>query len=442
MNTNELSTQEILDLAEKEYDGGFYDDAIKYYSMIHKENAEAASTMALCMVNYAGDVSEKALRARESNDDIFQAQKETVNILSEAISTALYVYRKFPDDLDALNTASSALSTAFYLHYTLVSTGLTIAYNVTQHEITVDSVLQIGSTLWIDLTETTENFTSFESIKFENYHIFGPDEKTKDIRKQLATVIENAKKVARILTLLGREYDAHMLRASVACAAADCDGGDRRYLLAAKWFVLRAKELAQQALSSEDYENWNIIHNATVTDTCDELIAKNDVLLRSYRKDGIKPPLATFYDNETPLPTLDSCQSYMIELDAYKTLDQKDSKGDFFKMFLNVFAQIPFKTIFPTILFASIVSLFCGGLFHIFSADAGIFTRIFGIVWLIITFVLTFIRGKMNSDEFRTDSTHRTFMAIMLLTALLFSINFFLGLVPYVVLKVISAKYK
>ncbi len=437
-----MTTQEILELAEKEYDQGFYEDALKHYSQIHKENAEAASTMALCLVNHAGDLSEKALRDHADNRELFEAQKETIDTLSRAISAGLDVYRRFPNDRDALNNAAVAISQAFYMHYTLVSTGLTIAYDVTRHKVTVDAVLATESTLWIELTESVENFTSFESTKFENYHIFGPDEKTKAIKSSLVTVMNNAAKVAQILTLRGMEYDAHMLRATVACAAADVDGGDRTLLLAARWFILRAKELAQEKLSAEDYENWNMLQNASVVDTYDALAAKNDSLLRSYRKDGIKPALHKFYANDDVVPAVDTCDSYKIELDTYKTLDQKNSKGDFFKMFMNVFAQIPFKTIFPTILFASIVSLFCGGMFHIFSENAGTFGKIFGIVWLVITFGLTFIRAKINSDEFRTDSTHRTFMAIMLLTALLFSINFFLGLVPYIVLKVLSSKYK
>ena len=219
-----------------------------------------------------------------------------------------------------------------------------------------------------------------------DYHILGPDEKTKRIRESLKIILQNAVEVAEILKCVNREFDAHMVRASVACAMAESEGGDRSMLLPAGWFISRAKELAKESLTDPDvYEGWESIHEGTV-DSYKELASKYAALLRSYRKKGQKPYLAKFYQDASHAPAVESCETYVKDQEINKTADPPvGGAGDFFEVFLTVFAQVSFMKIFPTILCASIIGLFCGGLFNVFSSDAGIFVNAFGIVWFIIT---------------------------------------------------------
>lgn len=209
-------------------------------------------------------------------------------------------------------------------------------------------------------------------------------------------------------------------------------------------------QLMKQFFERQDYEHrnlqiyksWESVHAVTF-ETVNEITHKFAALIKSYRKNGQKPYLAKFYQDASLAPAVESCDTYMQELEIHKTMDQNAGGiGDKFEVFLTVFAQVSFMKIFPTILFASIISLFCGGLFHVFSKDGGVIGNVFGIVWFIITILLTFFRTVTDADEFRTNNTFNIYMAIMMGTALAFSINFVVPLIAMIVLNVLAKKYK
>ena len=444
---------EVYKLGEAAYDNENYEKALEYFTKIADENADAAAYIPLCYLNMASDMSIDASNHADNTEYLVRGQQLAVNMLNTAVRASLQVFRAYLDYPYVCQVAATVLAQALNLQYVLVSTGLTIAYNITNTTTTIRKTVErttVGGevvreeVLWEDVIGTeTESFVSLTSYDMSDYHILGPDEKTKKIKASLGTVLKNTVQVAEILDCLGHGYDAHMIRASVACAMADTEGGDRSMALAADWFTIRARELAQAKITDQEiYTSWESIHAVTF-ESSKEITHKFAALIRSYRRNGQKPYLAKFYQDASQAPVVESCDTYMRELEMSKTMDQNTGGiGEKFEIFLTVFAQVSFMKIFPTILFASIISLFCGGLFHAFSKDAGIFGKVFGIVWFIITILLTFFRTITDADEFRTNNTFNIYMAIMMGTALVFSINFVVPLIAFIVLNVLAKKYK
>ncbi len=448
-----MTADELYQLGDQAYSEERYEDALKYYIEAAPENVDAAASIPLCYLNLATQVSLDASNHADNTEYLVKGQQLAVKVLDTAIRSAMRLYRDYRDYPYVCNIASTVIAQSVNLQYSLVSTGLTTAYRITNTTTTTEKTIlrttkggEVISedVLWEDVIGTeTDTFVSLTSYDMSDYHMFGPDEKTKRVRTSLETLLENTIQLAQILDYLGRPFDAHMFRASLACAMAEAEGGDRSMLLPAEWFIIKAKELAKEALTDQEvYENWETLHEGTF-DSYAELSLKYAALLRSYRKQGQKPYLAKFYQDASQAPSVESSESYMQEQHVNKTVDQHlKSKGDFFEVFLTVFAQVSFMKVFPTLLCASIISLFCGGLFHVFSADAGIFTKIFGIVWFIFTMVLTFFRTITDSDEFRTNNTFNIYLGIMLGSGLLFSINFIVPLIAYIVLNILAKKYK
>lgn len=448
-----MTADELYQLGDKAYNEDRYDEALKYYTEAAPENVDAAASIPFCYVNYAAQISAEASSDPSNTERLVKGQQYAVKLLDTAIRVSLKLYRDYPDYPYVLNIAGSVIAQATNLQYSLVSTGLTTAYNITtttttvrKHikETTVGGEVVSREVLWEEILGTeTDSFVSLTSYDLSDYHILGPDEKTKRVKASLETIHQNTVELADILECVNREYDAHILRASLACAMAECQGGDRSMLLPAEWFICRAKELAKEALTdNEIYASWESL-NEGVFDDYNELARKYAALLRSYRKQGQLPYISKFYANRDNAPAIESSATYAQSQIANTRADaHTGGKGDFFEVLLTVFAQVTFMKIFPTILFASIISLFCGGLFHVFSADAGAFTKVFGIVWFIVTMALTFFRTITDADEFRTNNTFKLYMGITLGTGLLFSINFFVGLIAYIVLNVLAKKYK
>lgn len=448
-----MTAQELYELGEKAYNAEQYEEALKYYTQAAPENADAAASIPFCHINLAAQVSVDASNHARDTEYLVKGQQLAVKVLDTAVRSSLALYRDYPDYPYVTNVAGMAICQALNTQYSLVSTGLTTAYNITNTTTHIRRTVEkttIGGTvvneevLWEEVIgQETESFISLNSYDMSDYHIFGPDEKTKRVKASLQTILNNAICVTQIMECIGRPFDANMLRASMACAMAEADGGDRSLLLAAEWFIAKAKEQAREALTdSEILENWTTLHEST-TDSYQELSRKYAALLRTYRKKGQKPYLSKFYAPGAEVPVVESSAEYAQEQQVNQMVDAHlGSAGDVFQVFLTVFAQISFVKIFPTILFASIISLFCGGLFNVFSGDAGTFGNIFGIIWFIVTVVLTFFRTVTDADEFRTNNTFKIYMATMMGTALLFSINFFVGLVAYLVLRFLSKKYE
>lgn len=452
-----MTADELYELGEKAYEEDRFEDALRYYTQAAPENVDAAVSIPFCHFQLASQVSLDASNHASDTEYLVNGQQLAVKILDTAIRSALKLLREYPDYPYVCNAATSAITQSLDLQYALVATGLTIAYRITNTTTTTqktvlrttrDGEIVSEQVLWEDVIGTeTSTFVSLSSYDMKDYHVLGPDEKTKRIKESLAVIADNAIQIADILECLGREFDAHMLRASLACSMAESEGGDRSMLLSAQWFLLRAKELAKATITDQEvYENWETLHASTY-DNYKNLSSKYAALLRSYRKQGQKPYLAKFYAPGAPVPAIESGSAYLQELETEKAADQHTkSAGDFFEVFLTVFAQVSFMKIFPTILFASIISLFCGGAFHVFfgevGSDLGLVGKIFGIVWFIITMILTFVRTFADADEFRTNNTFVIYLGIMLGTGLLFSINFLFPLIAFIILTVLAKKYK
>jgi ABC-type nickel/cobalt efflux system permease component RcnA len=239
---------------------------------------------------------------------------------------------------------------------------------------------------------------------------------------------------------LNREFDAHILRAAVACEMADCENGDRSKLLAADWFIWQAQDVAKEQMSEEEYKEWRELNDTTITSYM-ELEAKYNALLRSFKREGRQPALAVFYQEGEQVPSVDSCASYKLIQEANQQLDQGSTGRDKWEVFLSVYAQAATVRAIPTIVFSSVISLFMGGLFNILSPNAGTFLKIIGIVWLAITLIITFIRSLTDTNGI-SGKNLRLYQLIMIGIGLVFSINFFVGLIAYFVLRSMASKYK
>lgn len=447
-----MTSEELYELGEKAYNEEKYEEALKYYTEAGPDNVDAVSSIPFCYVDLASQISIDASNHADNTEYLVRGQQKAVNLLQEAIHASLRIYRDFPDYQYACNTAGYVIANALNLQYSLTSTGLTIAYNITNTKTTIKQVVKttkVGDTvigkevLWEEVVGTeTESFVSLNSYEMSSYHLLGPDEKTKRVKQSMETIVLNTAQITEILECLGREYDAHMIRASVACAMAEAQNGDRSMLLAAEWFIARAGELAKEKITdAEVFDNWNQFFGIIV-DGYKELASKFSALLNSFRRKGERPYIAKFYLNAENAPAIESCREYTNTRQIKNVAAAKNnSASDKFEVFLSVFAQVTFMKIFPTILFASIISLFCGGIIHVF-LGADIFTKLFGIIWFVVTLALTFFRTVADADEFRTNNTFNIYLGIMLGTALIFSINFFVALVLYLVLNFMAKKYK
>lgn len=447
-----MTTNEYYELGNKAYEEERYEDALKYYTAAAPENEDAAATIPLCHLELASQVAADALNHTNNTEYLVRGQQLAIKIYNTAIRSALSLYRDYPGNPYVCNIAPMVICTALDAQYTLVSTGLTTAYNITETKTTIrKTVLQtkVGENvvkeeiLWEDIIgQETNSFVSLTSYDLSDYHIIGPDEKTKRINASLKTILNNSIQIAEIMECIGYGYDANIVRATIACSMAEADGGDRSMLLAAEWFIARAKEQAKETMTEEIYKNWLDLIDGTLENYLN-LSLKYAPLLRSYRKKGQKPYLAKFYAQDAKVPAIESCAEYILEQEINKNVDEHMSrKGDFFQVFLTVFAQISFKKIFPTILFSSVITLFCGGFIRLFSADDDKSVLWFGLIWFIITFFLTLFRALANANEFRTNNTFKIYMATMLGTAVLFSFHFLVGLPIYIILYFLSAKYK
>lgn len=447
-----MTINEYYELGNKAYEEERYEDALKYYTAAAPENEDAAATIPLCYMHLAFQLSENASNHTNNTELLVRGQQSAVKVLDTAIRSALSLYRDYPGNPSVCNIAPMVICISLDAQYSLVSTGLTTAYNITETKTTIHkTVLQtkVGENvvkeeiLWEDIIgQETNSFVSLTSYDFSDYHIIGPDEKTKRINASLKTILNNSIQIAEIMECVGHGYDANIVRATIACSMASADGGDRSMLLAAEWFIARAKEQAKETMTEEVYQNWLVFIDSTLENYLN-LSIKYAPLLRSYRKNGQKPNLAKFYTPYAKVPAIESCAEYILEQEINKNADEHMSrKSDFFQVFLTVFSQISFKKIFPTILFSSVITLFCGGFIRVFSSEADKSVLWFGLIWFIITFLLTLFRTFANADEFRTNNTFKIYMATMLGTAVLFSFHFLVGLPIYIILYFLSAKYK
>lgn len=435
-----MTTTELYEQGQKAFDADRYEEALRCFTKSADDYPDAWFFIPLCYLNYASEVSLKASASKET-EDIVRGQQHAVALLDAGVRAGLYLLKNHCTSISDGHVAGSVIAQCLNLQYVLVATGLTTAYRLTRTTTTVERTKLGDVTLWEDVVGTnTEQFVSLTSYDMHDYHIFGPDERTKRVDQERAKVLNNTVEVATMLEYLGREYDAHMARAAVACAMADCENGDRRYLLYADWFLCRAQELAQAAMSQADYEEWKTLHGATFNDYAD-LERKYAAMVRGFIRENKKLYLEKFFMPGAPVPNAEDCPTYVAKMQEKAVAAKASATGDMWEIFLSVFAQAATTNMIGTVVFASVVSLFMGGLLSIFGPDANSFSTTLIVIWMIITLVYTHIHSLTDSSRV-TGNAFRLYRAIMMGTAIVFSINFWVGIIALIVLKVLSAKYK
>lgn len=443
-----MDVNEIYNKGVAAFEADQYETAINYFQQAAETgHVDAEAYLPIAYYSLAAEISSDASRHTDNTEYLVRGQQKAVQLMDITIRSALNFLRRHPDDLANGNSVGLMISRSFYLQYILVATGLTTAYRLTATTRTIEKTNWGDVTLWEEIVgEETNSFVSFNSYDMRDYHIFGDDERTKRIEQSKETILRNATQVAALLGYMGREYDAMMVRAAVACQMADCENGIRSMLLAADWFLCRGMELAREALTNGDdtsmYDSWYELNDINYTDY-QELERKYGALLRQMKRDGMRPYLNRFYHDPAAVPKIEECALYGVLQEATADLNKKGAvKGDGFAAFLSVFAQASNQKVIPVVVFSSVVGLFMGGLFNMFRADAGIFIKILIGVWMVITLLLTLIRSVKDADVTTSTRSFRAFMGIRFGIAIVFAINFFLGLIAFIVLKILSKPYR
>lgn len=443
-----MDVNELYNKGVEAFDAERYETAIGYFQKaVDLGSAAAESYLPLCFFSLAADASAAASANPNDTERLVRGQQYAVKTADMAIRAGLNFLRNHPEDRENGNSAALMIVRSFSLQYALVATGLTTAYRLTTTTRTIERTNWGDVTLWEEIVgEETNSYVSLTSFDMRDYHIFGDDERTKRIEQSKETILQNACQVAAILGYMGREYDALLVRAAVACEMADCENGIRSMLLAADWFLCRAMELArQQMVVGEDtsaYDAWLEMNDICFSEYR-EYETKYGAVLRRLKRDGMRPYLNRFYHDPAAVPKLEECALYGVVQEATADNNKKGAvKGDGFALFLSVFAQASNQKVIPVVVFSSVVGLFMGGLFNMFKADAGIFIKILIGVWMVITALLTFVRSVKDADVAVGKTEFKLFMATRFGIMLLFSINFIVAIIAFIVLKVLSKPYK
>lgn len=426
------------------YEAEQYEEAMPYFQRAAEAGmGEAEVFIALCYFSLATDIS-LAASASNVTETLVRGQQKAVKLTDTTIRTCLNFLRRHIDDVENSDAAAALITHSFGLQYALVATGLTTAYHITHTTKTIERTSLNGLTLWEDIVGVeTNEFVSLYSYDFSEYHLFGPDERTKRIEAAKAIIQKNTVDVATILELLGRERDALMLRAEVACEMADCENGDRSMLLAAEWFIDRAMEVGYASLvNGEDtsvYDSWYSGYEQTVADY-HELTVKYNALLNNMKRHNTPIQLGKFYQSPEETPQVTDSQLYVSIQNEAAQQNQTASRGNGFQVFLSIFAQAANQKVIPMVVFASAVSLF-GGLFALFDPNAS-FMKVFVVVFFVIAMLMTFIRSVKDADNITGKENFRLFMLIRFGITLIFSINFWVALVVFFLLKFLSKPYR
>lgn len=435
-----MTTSEYYELGEKAFDQDRYKDAIHYLTKAADDHPDAWYFLPLCYLNYASDVSIKASGSNDT-ETLVSGQQHAVALLDAGVRAALHALRYCCNSVSDGNAVAPVIPQLFNLQYAIVATGLTTAYRLTRTTTKVERTKLGDVTLWEEVVGTdTEQFVSLTSYDLRDYHVFGPDEKSKRVEQEKNKVLENAVQVATMLEYLGREYDAHMLRAAVACAMADCETGYRSDLLPADWFLCRAKEVARYAMDNEDYDEWLKMNAGTISEF-EDLEQKYAALIRGFIREGKRLRLEVFYLADAQVPNVNDCPTYVAKVQQKSAAAQSSGGNDAWEIFLSVYGQVTFNNMIGGIVFGSVVSLFMGGLLSIFGPDANPFGTMLIGIWMAITLGLVYFRS-ITDDAGVTGKTFRIYQLILMGIAVVFSINFLLGIVTVVVLNILSEKYK
>lgn len=423
------------------YDAQNYNSAISYFDQAAKEGSvDGEIFVSLCYFNMAADTSLQASNS-DTTEALVKGQQLAVNLTDACIRSCLNFIRRHPTDEENGKVAAFMISRCFGLQYTIIAAGLTTAYRITTTTTHITKHMVNGSSLWDEITGVeSDEYVSLYSYDMNEYDLFGPDRRTLRVEQSKETVLVNAVQVASILTYLGREFDALMLRAVIAGEMADCENGVRSMLLAADWFVAMAMQTASQQLTEEQFKEWNEMNEQSFTEIS-QYKHKYAALLRQMKREGMRPYLNRFYQDPAEVPKIEDCVVYTEYEKNPVAGDVTDpslpkQKGEWFESFLTIFAQASNQKVIPIVVFPGVFSLIFGGMLREYGVN------VLSIIWLVLTLGLTLIRSVKDLDNIVGKSSVRMFMLIRFGIAILFSLNFWLGLIPFVVLKFLSKAYK
>lgn len=425
----------------KAYNENRYTDALEFFQQSAASgNAYAESYIPLTYFCLASNTSQLASKSQDT-ETLVKGQQQAVKLCDLAIRSALNFIHKYPEDISNCAASGMVISRAFSLQYALVATGLTVAYRLTGTTRTIERTMLNGVTLWEEIVgEETYSTVSLTSWDMHDYHIIGDDERTKRIEENKERILANAVQAATILGYMGREYDALLVRAVIAAEMADCENGIRSMLLAADWFVAMAMQVGIQEMEEAAYNEWNEFNETTFTEIA-EYQQKYGAVLRKLRREGMRPYLNRFYQDPNEVPKIEDCVIYMQYQAQNAEQEQKAVKGDGFAAFLTVFAQAANQKVIPVVVFASTIGLLFGGFFRLFNPDTGIIGKALIAVFAVLTLLLTLVRSGHDASNM-TGSTRRMFMLIRFGIAFLIAVNFWIGMIAFIVLKVLSKPYK
>ncbi|MBQ8831193.1 MAG: hypothetical protein IJ017_06310 [Oscillospiraceae bacterium] len=432
-----MTIDELFDKGMEAFDREDYEAALPYF----KQGAEMGSIDAelyvpLCYFSLSTDTS-LAASSSEQTEELVRGQQRAVALADAAIRHSLSFINNHGNDKDSCNVCAMMIAHSFNMQYHIVAAGLTTAYRLTTTTTHIERTTLNGATLWEEITGVDrDEYVSLTSFDMHDYHIFGPDEKTKRVETSCNIIRNNAKQATEILDLLGQKHNALMVRCGLACGMADCINGNRTMLLAADWYYCAAQDEAHAVLTDEEFNAWKDTFSPTINEF-ESLCTKYGAILRSSRKSGQLPHTAYLYQNDTA-PALDSSPTYVSKMGVLSETDKVTSKGDFFELFLTLFAQASTVRCIPTIVFASVISIFFGGLFNIFKGVGVVLI----LIWLAITLIITYIRTLTDSSGIVGKKNIRLYQLIMFGLAILFSINFIVAIIVFVILKFLSKPYK
>lgn len=435
-----MPTKTNFDMAMDAYNIRDFETAIELFNQeAEKGDTNAEAFVILSIFNMAADIS---LRASNSNsqEELVRGQQQAVKLTDTCIRAGLNFLRRHPEDKENSNVAAFMISRSFNLQYVIVAAGLTTAYRITSTTTHITKHLVDGVSLWDEITGVESNeYVSLYSYDINEYDLFGPDRRTVRVEQAKETVLVNAVQVATILSLLGREYDGLLVRAVVAGEMANCENGVRSMLLSADWFVAMAMQTAAEQMSDEEYKSWSEMNDFTFTELA-EYRNKYAALLRQMQRDGMRPYLNRFYQDPAEVPKIEDCVVYTEyqknPVSGDVTNPDLKVKGEGFQSFLSVFAQASNQKVIPIVVFPGVFSFLFGGLLR----EHGF--NVLSIIWLVLTLGLTWIRTRKDMDNIVGKSSRQLFMLIRFGIAILFSLNFWVGLIAFVVLKILSKPYK
>lgn len=436
----------LYDSGQVAYNEGRYEDAVSLFSeAAGLGHADAKAFLALALYMYACQIQNESIHY-QNGEALVHGQQQASAMSYEVVKIAMdYLVHNHVDDATC-NLMGQLITQSFGLIYFIAASGNGIGYRIIEDGYNFD-IDVIGRTIFMEYSHFHEEYVSLFGTKLSDYSVFGMDEKDKRIAEACKATLRNAKDVAKILGLLGREYDALMLRTRMALEMSDYSNGNRAYLLAAEWFYHEAHAQAREALVSgtddSSYQNWRE-DNAQTTEKFNKMTANYRKVILGYKKEGKKPALSAFYREDDVVPAVEDNSLY-VNLEKGDIKEADNYSGEIAKeRVLSVIAQINYKRFVPMILFASVVGFFMGGLIPIYTSG-GAFAKGFGTVWFIITMILTWIRSLTVSDGIASGKSFTTFRRIMIIgTAILclHSVLFILGIIAFSVLKAMARKYE